>query len=163
MPRYGRKVSKRMRREGEPKNTSNDDGVLPKPRSARNRHASWCGRGGVPPLPDAINIAVANFARICCVFDLTVIGRICYNSHVIGRVTAWGGHSPGTDRERQATHEGRHPFPPPNEQFNLQCCKAVALGNLRNFRERYLAERRITRFLSSYSRRAFSGPLKEKR
>ena len=29
-----------------------NDGVLPKPRSARNRHASWCGRGGVPPLPD---------------------------------------------------------------------------------------------------------------
>lgn len=52
VPRYGRKVSKRMWREGEPKNTSNDDGVLPKPRSARNRHASWCGRGGVPPLPD---------------------------------------------------------------------------------------------------------------
>ena len=52
VPRYGRKVSKRMWREGEPKNTSNDDGVLPKPRSARNRHASWCGRGDVPPLPD---------------------------------------------------------------------------------------------------------------
>ena len=52
VPRYGRKVSKRMWREGDPKNTSNDDGVLPKPRSARNRHASWCGRGGVPPLPD---------------------------------------------------------------------------------------------------------------
>ena len=49
VPRYGRKVSKRMWREGEPKNTSNDDGVLPKPRSARNRHASWCGRGVATP------------------------------------------------------------------------------------------------------------------
>ena len=67
VPRYGRKVSKRMWREGDPKNTSNDDGVLPKPRSARNRHASWCGRGGVPPLPDCVQSAairhILNFHR----------------------------------------------------------------------------------------------------
>ena len=37
------------------------------------------------------------------------------------------GHSPGTDRERQATQEGRHPNPPSDAAIQLQRCKAVVL------------------------------------
>ena len=64
---------------------------------------------------------------------------------------AGNGHSPGTDRERQATHEGRHPFPPPNEQFNLQTLQSSRLVKREKFRDgRYLAEKAHPRFLSSY-------------
>ena len=93
--------------------------------------------------------------------------RVWYNTDVFRRETAKAAdclgtrHSSGTDRERQATQEGRHPFPPSDVAIQFACCKAVGLGNLRNFRERYYAGKVHMHFLSLYSRKALSGPPKE--
>ena len=90
----------------------------------------------------AERIPAGNFEKPPLVLPRTaVFGKL--TSFSVGQ-PAGNGHSPGTDRERQATQEDRHSFPPPNEQFNLQTLQSGRLLKREKFRRTILGRESAT-------------------